>query len=327
MQRSGRLVDEILEAAREGKPRENGITIASDPLDSIDRGLLEQSADYIDFVKIGLSLPLMVERSWLVERIHHYHDLGIKVMSGGTLIEVAAQKGLIAQVLGGLGELEFDVVEVSELAGALSFETKQMIASKASDLSMEWVYEVGRMDKPLMSAGDAVAKIKEALELKSHRAIVKVPKVGIGAGRGDAQGQGTWDVLNVVAGTFGPPNLIFETQEMQQLSVLVLEFGPTVNLAGVPLNEALVLEMQRLGLTVETLGLSRPLPSFEGSPAVKFIYHLIRTEHPIDQATLCLRSGLPRRTVQAALSTLVEGGLVREVPDASDLRRRRYTMR
>ena len=165
------------------------------------------------------------------------------------------------------------------------------------------------------------------MNLKSHRVIVKVPKTGTGAGGSDTQREGTWDVLNEVAGTFGPPSLIFEAQEMRQLSVLVLEFGPTVNLAGVPLNEALVLEMHRLGLTVETLGLSRPLQSFEGPPAVKFVYHLVRTEHPIDQATLCLRSGLPRRTVQAALSTLVESRLVREVSDSSDLRRRSYTMR
>ena len=100
-----------------------------------------------------------------------------------------------------------------------------------------------------------------------------------------------------------------------------------MNLAGVPVDEVLVLEMQRLGLTVETLGLSRPLQSFDGSPAAKFIYHLIRTEHPIDQATLRLRSGLPRRTIQAALSSLVERGLVREVPDASDLRKHRYTVK
>ncbi len=326
MQLSGRLVDEILEVAREGKPRENGITMASDQLGSIDRGLLEQSADYIDFVKVGLSLPLMVERSWLLERVHHFHDLGIKVMSGGTLIEVAVQKGVVPQVLGGLAELEFDAVEVSELAGGLPFETKQMIASKAAELSMEWVYEAGKRDRSLMSAGDTVSKVREALELKSRRVIVKVPKAGTSVGGGDAQREGTWDVLNEVAGTFGPPNLIFETGDMQQLSALVLEFGPAVNLAGVPMNEALILEMQRLGLTVETLGLSRPLQSFDGSPAAKFIYHLIRTEHPIDQPTLCLRSGLPRRTVQAALATLVEGGLVREVSDSSDLRRRRYTM-
>jgi phosphosulfolactate synthase len=324
---SGRLVDEILEAGREGKPRENGITIATDTLDETDRELLEQSADYIDFVKIGLSLPLMVEKSWLLERVHHYHDLGVKVMSGGTLMEVAVQKDILPQVLDGLGELEFDAVEVSELAGALSLEAKQTIANKVSDLSMEWVYEVGRRDRSLMSVGDIISKSQEALKLKSHRVIVKVPKAGTGAGGAETQRDGSWDVLNEVAGTFGPPNLIFETREMRQLSALVLEFGPAVNLAGVPLNEALVLEMQRLGLTVETLGLSRPLQSFEGPPAVKFVYHLVRTEHPIDQATLCLRSALPRRTVQAALSALVESGLVREVYDSTDLRRRRYTMR
>jgi len=320
-------VDEILEAAREGKPRENGLTIASDSLDSIDPGLLEQSAEYIDFVKIGLSLPLMVERSWLHERIQHYHDLGVKVMSGGTLIEVAVQKGIVSKVLDGLGELEFDVVGVSEGAGALPSKAKQMIASKVSELSKEWIYELGMKDTSSKLVADTVSKIQEALELKSHRVIVDVPNTGMRPRGDDDQREGAWGVLNELAGTFGPPNLIFETQEMQQLSALVLEFGPTVNLAGVPVNQALVLEMQRLGLTVDTLGLSRHLQNFEGPPAAKFVYHLIRTEHPIDQTTLCLRSGMPRRTVQASLSTLIEAGLVREVSDSSDLRRHRYTMR
>lgn len=322
---SGRLLDEILETRREGKPRENGITMAWDLLGSIDNAVLEQVADFIDFAKVGMSLPLIVKRSWLLERVRRYHDLGIKVLSGGTLIEVAVQKGILPQVLDALRALEFDMVEVSELAGEMSFETKQTIASKISGLSMECIFEVGTGEKPVMSSDRAVSKVREALELKSRKVIVEVPSEGAGAGRRVAQSDPVWGFLDEVTGAFGPPNLVFETRQMRQLTALVLEFGPTVNLSGVPLDEALILEVERLGLTAETLGITRPLHSFEGSPAAKFIYHLVRAEHPIDQATLCLRSGLPRRTIQAALSSLVEGGLVRELSDASDLRRHKYT--
>jgi len=186
---------------------------------------------------------------------------------------------------------------------------------------MEYVLEVGSRDRSTASASRMVSRIQQAFELKSRRVVVKIPQETDGAGGI------RWDVLNEVAGAFGPPNLVFETPQMHQLTALILEFGPTVNLAGVTLNEALVLEMQRLGLTAETLGLSRALQSFEGSPAAKFVYHLIKTEHPIDQTTLGLRSGLPRRTVQAALSSLVGSGLIREVADMSDLRKRRYTLK
>jgi phosphosulfolactate synthase len=293
----------------------------------LDVGLLEQSAEYVDFAKIGLSMPLMLDKSRLLERIRRYHDLGIKVLSGGTLIEVAVQKGVVPQVLDRLRALGFDMVEVSESAGEMPLETKEMIVNEISELSMECVLEVGSRDRSAASASRMVSRIRQAFELKSRRVVVKVPQETEGAGEHGAQGGIRWDVLNEVAGAFGPPSLVFETQHMQQLTALILEFGPTVNLAGVSLNEALVLEMQRLGLTAETLGLTRAVQSFEGSPAAKFVYHLIKTEHPVDQTTLGMRSGLPRRTIQTALSSLVSSGLIREVSDMSDLRKRRYTMK
>ena len=324
---SGRLLDEVLETAREGKPRETGLTVASDPPGSLDSGLLEQVADYVDYAKIGLSKPLMFENSRLLERIRRYHDLGIKVMSGGTLVEVAVQKGVLPEVLERLRAFGFDAVEISEIAGEMPPETKRRVADEVSELSMEYLLEVGSGGRPAPPASRVISRVRQALELKSHRVVLEVPQEREGTGNYGPGGGIQWDTLNEVVGAFGPPNLIFETQQKQQLTALILEFGPAVNLAGLPLDEVLVLEMQRLGLTAETLGVSPTPQGFEGSPAAKFVYHLIKAEHPIDQATLGLRSGLPRRTIQAALGSLVSGGLVREVSDLSDLRKHRYTVR
>ncbi len=318
-------MDDLITTLRGGKPRENGLTIASDHFNPVDDELLEQAADWIDFVKIGLSAPLIVQKSKLLERIRRYHDLGIKVMSGGTLIEVAVQKGIVRQVLENLGELGFDTVEVSEFAGVIPIETKRGLLSDISRLSMEFIFEVGRRGKAMTSTGSLVSRIQEAFEFKSQKVMVEVPRDGRGAGLYDTGEEIAWDAVNEVAGKFGPPHLIFEAPRISQRIALILEFGPAVNLAGVSMDEVPTLEMQRLGLTTETLGLSRPLRSIEGSPAAKFVYLLIRTEHPIDQATLVQRSGLPRRTVQGALSYLVKNGAVREVADISDMRRHRYT--
>jgi phosphosulfolactate synthase len=326
---SGRLLDELIEAAREGKPRDNGLTIASDHPGSIDDELLEQTADCVDYIKIGLSTPLIVQRSKLLERIRRYHDLGIRVMSGGTLIEVAVQKGIVSQVLESLGELGFDMIEVSEFAGDIPFETKQGLLSGIMKFSMEYIFEVGRRrDKPTTSSGRMIiTKIQEAFELKSRKVIVELPMDSRGAGLYDAREEIAWDSLNEIVGKFGPSNLVFKAPRMSQRTALILKLGPTVNLAGISLDEIPTLEMQRLGLTTETLGLSRPSQKVEGSPAAKFVYHLIKTEHPIDLATLTQRSGLPKRTVQGALSYLVKAGVVREVADTSDMRKHRYTLR
>ncbi len=312
---------------REGKPRDKGLTFTIDRMGLLNRELLQQSAEHVDYVKIGLSYPLLLDRSKLIERIRFYHDIGIKVQSGGTLIQVAYKKRILSQVLDRLHSLGFDTVEISESATDIPRDAKEEIVNTLKRLSMDYVFEVGRNDPghpPPVTY--LVSKIEEAFEFKSPKVIIEGGG-GRGVGIYEPQGDIVWETLNEIVGRFGPPNLVFEAPFESQRSALILEFGPNVNIAGVPIDDVLPLEMQRLGLTVETLGVSPPVQNVQGSPAAKFVYHLIKLEHPIDQPALIQRSGLPKRTLQAALSDLVDSGLVREVSDMSDLRRHKYTPR
>jgi phosphosulfolactate synthase len=319
-----RLLDEIIAAGRGGKPRSSGVTIASDPFGSLDTELLEQIAEYIDFVKIGMSTPLLVDRSKLQKRVGRYHDLGISVVSGGTLTQVAVQKDVTTEVLKRLNAVGFDMIEISESAGRIPSEKKRRILDEVSKLSMDYIFEVGMNDStPVRSLGSTISRVQEAFELKSDKVIIGISNDGT-SGLSSHE-EMPWDALNEIAGRFGPPSLIFKAPRISQRTALILEFGPEVNLAGVPIGEVHALETQRLGLTAETLGLSRLVQNVEGSPAAKFVYHLIRAEHPIDQPTLIMRSGLPKRTVQAALGYLVSNGSVRKVPETTDMRRYKYT--
>lgn len=309
---------------REGKPRTRGLTIVSDMLEPFERGFIDQAGDSIDYAKIGLALPLIADRSRLLERVRYYHDRGIKVMSGGTLMQIAFRKGLVSEVLDRLHSLNFDVIEISESSVEISLQSKKEIIEKASAFSMDYMFEVGSKEK---SGGSLISRIEEAIYLKTPKIIIEAGD-GRGVGFYDQSGGISWDLLNDIVGRFGPPNLIFEAPIKSQRTALILEFGPSVNLASVPIGDVFLLEMQRLGLTTETLGLAPSIHSLEdGSPASKFVYHLIKSEHPIDQATLLQRSGLPKRTMQAALSYLIEKGLVRQVSDMSDLRKHKYTPR
>lgn len=312
---------------REGKPRDRGLTIVSDVVGSVEKGFLGQVAESIDYAKIGLSLPLILDRSMLLERVRNYHDLGIKVMSGGTLLEVAIKKDILTQVLEKLKSLGFDTVEISESARDIPSELKREVVNKVTSLSMEYIFEVGKKDpKNPPSTSYLISKIEEAFDFESRKVLIEAGE-GRSVGIYDSSGDVSWDMLNELVGRFGPPNLIFEAPIKHQRTSLILEFGPGVNIAGIALSEIMELEMQRLGLTSETLGLSPSTRNVEGSPAVKFIYHLIKTEHPVDQPTLMQKSGLPKRTLQAALSYLIDQGVVREVSDMSDLRRHKYTPR
>src|SRR2546428_13914808 len=113
---SRRLLDELITATRSSKPRDTGLTIASDSFSPIEDEVLEQTAEYIDYVKFGLSAPLLIEKSKLLERVSRYHDLGISVVSGGTLIEIAVQRGITLQMLERLRALGLDMIEISESA-------------------------------------------------------------------------------------------------------------------------------------------------------------------------------------------------------------------
>jgi phosphosulfolactate synthase len=313
--------------AREAKPRDKGLTIISDFLIApLERRVLDLTADYFDYAKIGQSLPLIADRSVLLERIRYYHDYGIRVMSGGTLVQVALRKGLISETLERLRSLGFDDVEISELKSDIALEKKQEIIEIIESLSMDYVFEVGEKFQNT-NVASLVTKIEEAINLKSQKVVIDAGELGEGFGIFDQDGRIQWEILNEIVGRFGPPKLIFEAPKNQQRVGLILEFGPSVNLASVHLEDLPLLEMHRQGLTSETLGITPSVRNVEGSPSVKFVYHLIKSEHPIDQGALLQKSGLPKRTLQASLSYLVEKGLIREIADMQDLRKHKYTPR
>jgi phosphosulfolactate synthase len=167
------MSERIPSFSREGKPRGRGLTIASDNLAPIERGFFEQACDYIDYMKIGQSLPLLVDRTRLVERIRYYHELGMKVMSGGTLVQVALKKGFLPVILERLHSLNFDVVEISESSIDISTETKGKMIEKISSLSMEYIFEVGRKDlRTTPSLPYLISKTQEAFDFKSPKVFL-----------------------------------------------------------------------------------------------------------------------------------------------------------
>src|SRR5438309_12015271 len=108
------------------------------------------------------------------------------------------------------------------------------------------------------SPASMLSRVQGAFDLKRDKVIVELREEDANGRPYAARDGMPWDMLNEIAGRFGPPNLIFKATQTSQRTGLILAFGQAVNLAGVPVNEILTIDIQRLGVTPETLGLSRP---------------------------------------------------------------------
>jgi phosphosulfolactate synthase len=62
----------------------------------------------------------------------------------------------------------------------------------------------------------------------------------------------------------------------------------------------------------------------QGDLAAKFIYYLIKTNHPTELGDLVSLSHLPRRTIQTALEELKRQGLITEKNSLEDPRKKIY---
>jgi len=106
------------------RPRRTGLTHVLDRLDPLSADWLRPLARYIDVVKIGWGLPLLLPKDEVRKRIRFYHDLGVEVSTGGTLLEYAVTRDRTAAAISEAKELGFDIVEVSD--GVIEMSSSQV---------------------------------------------------------------------------------------------------------------------------------------------------------------------------------------------------------
>ncbi len=284
-------------------------------------------APYIDVVKIGWGLPLLVARDRLRERIEEYHDVGVLVATGGTLLEYAVAHERETQMLDEARELGFDLIEIS--SGIIEFSPGQLerLADQVARRSLEYYIEVGRKDpKHQLSLKETIAQIGHARGLKPSRVIVEGRESGRSVEIYDDAGAIKWDWVRALLAEHPREELLFEAPFESQQVQLLQELGAETNLANVEFDSVAALATERLGLRGETFGTIRRSRTVRGPPAAKFLYFLLETYRGLDQTQLSQMSRLPRRTVQSALDSLRRQGLVQEAVSLHDSRRREYRL-
>ncbi len=314
-------------APRLSRPRPNGITSILDRLRALNSEELEYLAPYFDIAKIGWGLPLLLSRERVRERVKRYHDVGIEVSTGGTLLEYAIVHNRVGQMLDEARELGFDLIEISSGIIELSRIQIERLADQVRQRSLDHFIEVGKKDpQHQLSLKETNAQIAHARTLRPRRVIIESRESGRGVGIYDTDGAIKWDWVRSITAEHPPEALLFEAPIESQQIQLLRELGAEANLGNVAFDSIAPLATERLGLRGDTFGSIRHSRPVKGPPAAKFLFFLLETYRGLDQTQLAHMSRLPRRTVQSALESLRRQGLVQEAISLHDSRRREYRL-
>lgn len=304
-----------------------GNTMVLDRLAPLDWEIVPDLAEFVTFVKIGWTLPLLLTKRTLATRINRFRNSGISVSHGGTLLEMAINGGKTDRVLGQLKDAGFDTVELSEGVIDIPIGVKKKVAEFAHSNGLHLNVEVGKKNpRNQLSLDETIQRIKEGLELEPDFIIIEGREAGRSVEIFDDLGDIKWDWVNRIMEECPREKLMFEAPQEKQQVELVIRLGSAVNLGNVSFNSIAALESQRRGLRGDTFGVVDNTVKVSGPPSNKFVYYIIANHGPVDQAMVMDLTGMNRKTVQNALSDLMESGLVRASTDRKDLRKRVYSL-
>jgi phosphosulfolactate synthase len=237
---------------RTSRPRQVGLTHMMDKGMGLHetRSVLEVAAPHIDIVKFGWATSIVSE--CLEEKIELYRSYNIDVCCGGSLFELAVNRGRLEQYLDFLRHYNFSLVEVSD--GVFPMSTADKIGYiKRLNGEFKVLSEVGSKDKDVVVAPSKwVRAIKEELAAGAWKVVAEGRESGtIGLYR--ESGEIRHGLIEDIESEIDTSNIIFESPQKVQQTWMIRHFGPNVNLGNIPPAEIIPLETLRQGLRADTM--------------------------------------------------------------------------
>lgn len=237
--------------ARSPKPRTSGITHV------LDKGLppmllrahLEQTGELVDFVKLGWGTGYVDPA--LRERIRICRAHRARMCTGGTLLEIVAAQGRVAQFTRWARKAGIEAVEVSDGLGLIDRVTKDRLIRSLSD---EFVVlaETGLKD-PTARVDPAhwAREMSADLAAGASLAVAEGRESGT-VGLFESDGRVRDAVVEAIVAALPVDRIVFEAPQKSQQAWLINRLGPTVNLGNIDLADVLPVETLRLGLRADT---------------------------------------------------------------------------
>jgi len=242
---------------RNEKPRKSGITMILDKGMGIRETMdfVETAASYVDVVKFSFGTSAFYSKDVCMTKIKVLRENGIRVMPGGTFLEVAVWKDRYYEYLSRAVELGFDAIEVSDGTIEIDAETRHMAIVQAVEAGFVVFSEVGKKDPAEeISISRMHELIARDLESGAFKVIVEAREAGKGVGIFDRDGKvREAEVRELVSGVQDAESLLWEAPIKNQQQYLIMRMGTNVNLGNIPPGDILALEALRQGLRGDTL--------------------------------------------------------------------------
>jgi phosphosulfolactate synthase len=248
-----------LPAARTArKPRRRGLTMMIDdglPCAHVE-DLIATAGDYIDFAKIKTGTARLYPRAVLARKIEIYNAGSIMPFIGGQFHEyVLAAEGAkaTAQFYAEARKLGFAAIEISDNVVTLTDRERSDHIKAACDSGLIVFGEVGGKNRR-SEPDELLAQARICLEAGASLVLVEAAEL-VTDGQPDRQmltaiyrGLKPEQVMIELPGPWIPGVRSCDVEALKKL--LVLEFGPDVNIANVNSTTVLDLEATRNGLGV-----------------------------------------------------------------------------
>lgn len=235
------------------KPRESGLLQVLDEGVSLDelRQHLAAAGPVIDIWKFGWGTAYIDQN--LAAKLDLLASHGVRACTGGTLLEIAWQQGVVSAFLDWAQAAGFPCVEVS--CGTVEMtrlQKSELISAGAERFTV--LAEIGRKDAsapvhPRQWAADAQADLSAGA---SH--VITEGRESGTMGLYEPDGSVRTSVAEAVVAAAGVERVVFEAPQRAQQSWLIRRYGANVNIGNVRPAAALSVETLRLGLRSDTVG-------------------------------------------------------------------------
>jgi phosphosulfolactate synthase len=247
---------------RASKPRLTGVTHVLDkglPLATL-KSLLELASNHIDFVKFGWGTAYVSRH--IRSKVVACRDHGVRVCTGGTLLEIAAAQGKVTAFARWARSLGIDTVEVSEGTVGLSRTAKSRLIEELSG-EFTVLSEVGSKDpSQTVEPTEWAERMQSDLAAGAAYVIAEGRESGT-VGLYGPQQDVRAELVEAILARVPPAQVIFEAPARTQQTWFITRVGVDVNLGNIAPDDVLGLETLRRGLRADTavLTVAHALPA------------------------------------------------------------------
>lgn len=236
---------------RPEKPRNNGLTMMMDKGLSLREveDFIEKSSHLTDIVKLGFGTSYVTKN--LQDKINLYHQAGLKVYFGGTLMEAFYVRDKLDDYQKLMDKFGLQCCEVSDGSIELNHDKKCEIISMLSK-NYTVLSEVGSKEEGIfISPGKWISMMTNELQAGSWKVIAEARESGnVGIYR--PNGTAHTVLVNKILAAVDKDDIMWEAPKKPQQVWFIKLLGANANLGNIGPDEVIPLETLRLGLRGDT---------------------------------------------------------------------------